>query len=105
MMNLKEHWVDNASILIIDDFPTDDKHPAPSWVKMALGGQRRFTVTDKYCRKKTVTGPFTTIWLGNHLPNFGFFSQYANDHFKWVNLEHIGVDRLCSRIIKPRERE
>jgi len=60
MFNL-ENWDDQAKILILDDI--DWKFlPAK---KQLLGGQSNFVLSDKYRRKRNVTGGHPTIYLMN----------------------------------------
>lgn len=81
------------------------------WVKALMGGQRGFTITDKFVRNLNVQGPVTGIWLGNEMPHFGPFEAYAKKYFLYVDLRNYYdvngqlVDRLDSRILKPDEEE
>lgn len=76
-----------------------------------MGGQKSFTVTDRYVRNLNVQGPVTGIWLGNEMPHFGPFEAYAKKYFTYVDLRTyydrngILVDRLDSRVRKPDEDE
>lgn len=62
-------WDDQAEYVIFDDMDVDPDVPLEkyfrSW-KAFFGAQKQFTVTDKYCRKKTVKWGKPLIWISNN---------------------------------------
>nr|WPS96437.1 MAG: replication protein [Cressdnaviricota sp.] len=62
-------WDDEAEYVIFDDMDIDPDIPLEkyfrSW-KAFFGAQKQFTVTDKYCRKKTVKWGKPLIWISNN---------------------------------------
>ena len=63
LINLDD-WNEDADYIVLDDFPTDFPKYFPCW-KCFFGGQREFTLTDKYRGKKTVHWGKPMIWLSN----------------------------------------
>ncbi|ORX77614.1 hypothetical protein BCR32DRAFT_283019 [Anaeromyces robustus] len=73
MLNLDD-WDEEADYIVLDDFNPDINKFLPAW-KCFFGGQKEFTLTDKYRGKKTVHWGKPMIWLSNE------------DLFKHLNLE------------------
>lgn len=66
MLNLDD-WDESAEYIILDDFSTDFTKFLPTW-KCFFGGQKEFTLTDKYRGKRTVHWGKPMIWLANEDP-------------------------------------
>jgi len=73
-----DQWNSDASYLVLDDVPWKYLK-AP---KMLLGGQKEFTLTDKYARKKTVLWGKPCIYAMNN----DNYLEMANDQM-WPWLE------------------
>lgn len=63
LLNLDD-WDENADLIILDDFSPEFTKYLPAW-KCFFGGQKEFTLTDKYRGKKTVHWGKPMIWLAN----------------------------------------
>lgn len=86
LLNLDD-WDDTVDYIILDDFSSDITKYLPSW-KCFFGGQKEFTLTDKYRGKKTVKWGKPMIWLSNE------------DIFKNLHLEHIEfIKKNCDVIV------
>lgn len=86
LLNLDD-WDESADYIILDDFSSDILKYLPSW-KCFFGGQKQFTLTDKYRGKKTVHWGKPMIWLSNE------------DIFKNLNIEHINfIKKNCTVIV------
>ncbi|ORX44058.1 hypothetical protein BCR36DRAFT_373539 [Piromyces finnis] len=75
LLNMDD-WDDTADYIILDDFSSDITKFLPSW-KCFFGGQKQFTLTDKYRGKRTVKWGKPMIWLSNE------------DLYKNLNIEHL----------------
>lgn len=73
LLNLDD-WDESADYIVLDDFSPEITKFLPSW-KCFFGGQKQFTLTDKYRGKRTVHWGKPMIWLSNE------------DIFKHLNLE------------------
>lgn len=62
-----EQWDDDAKYAIFDDL-VEYKF---EFLRPFLGGQKQFSVTDKYCKKKLVQWGKPAIVLANFLPMYG----------------------------------
>lgn len=86
LLNL-DLWDETADYIVLDDFNSDITKFFPAW-KCFFGGQREFTLTDKYRGKKTVKWGKPCIWLSNE------------DIFKNLNIEHINfIKKNCEVIV------
>lgn len=86
MLNLDD-WDEDADYIVLDDFSCEITKYFPCW-KCFFGGQKTFTLTDKYRGKKTVTWGKPMIWLSNE------------DPFKHLNIEQTDfIKRNCSVIV------
>lgn len=86
LLNLDD-WDENADYIILDDFSPDITKFLPSW-KCFFGGQKQFTLTDKYRGKRTVHWGKPMIWLSNE------------DIFKTLNFEQIDfIKKNCTCIV------
>ena len=63
LLNLDD-WDEDAELIILDDFSPEFVKYLPAW-KCFFGGQKEFTLTDKYRGKKTVRWGKPMIWLAN----------------------------------------
>lgn len=86
LLNLDD-WDEESDYIILDDFSSDILKYLPCW-KCFFGGQKQFTLTDKYRGKRTVKWGKPMIWLSNE------------DLFKNLNIEHINfIKRNCTVIV------
>lgn len=86
LLNLDD-WNEDADYIVLDDFSPEITKFLPSW-KCFFGGQKQFTLTDKYRGKKTVRWGKPMIWLSNE------------DIFKHLNFEQIDfVKKNCTCIV------
>ena len=86
LLNL-DNWDESADYIVLDDFSNDIIKYLPCW-KCFFGGQREFTLTDKYRGKRTVKWGKPMIWLSNE------------DLFKNLNIEHVNfIKRNCDVIV------
>lgn len=60
-------WDDSAEYAIFDDYPDWSNFFS---YKQWLGAQQQFTMTDKYCKKRTIVWGKPCIILANSLPSF-----------------------------------
>lgn len=85
MLNLDD-WDEDADYIVLDDFNSDINKFLPAW-KCFFGGQKEFTLTDKYRGKKTVHWGKPMIWLSNE------------DIFKHLNIEQADfIKKNCTVI-------
>lgn len=59
-----DDWDSSADYVVFDDFNIEFFPQYKAW----FGAQKRFTVTDKYRKKKTIDWGKPMIWLGNEDP-------------------------------------
>lgn len=86
LLNL-DNWDSEVDYIILDDFSSDITKYLPCW-KCFFGGQKEFTLTDKYRGKKTVKWGKPMIWLSNE------------DIFKNLNIEHIEfIKKNCTVVV------
>lgn len=79
LFNLDD-WDATAKYVIFDDFNIEFFNQYKAW----FGAQKRFTVTDKYRKKKTITWGRPMIWIGNDDPR-------TNDKVdkEWMDLNSV----------------
>lgn len=86
LINLDE-WNEDADYIVLDDFNKDITKYFPCW-KCFFGGQKRFTLTDKYRGKKTVNWGKPMIWLSNE------------DIFMNLNIEQSNfIKKNCTTVV------
>lgn len=86
LLNLDD-WDESKDYIVLDDFSSEITKYLPCW-KCFFGGQREFTLTDKYRGKKTVHWGKPMIWLSNE------------DIFKNLNIEHIDfIKKNCEVVV------
>lgn len=84
MVNFKHDWDDGADYIVFDDI---DWEFLPN-KKPFLGGQRQFTITDKYAGKRTVEWGKVCIYLCNNIPSFGNLNDWIMANCEIITLEH-----------------
>lgn len=62
-----DDWNSEVDYVVFDDFNIEFLPQYKSW----FGAQKRFTITDKYRRKQTITWGKPMIWIGNDDPRYG----------------------------------
>lgn len=85
LINLDD-WDETADYIILDDFSSDINKFFPCW-KCFFGGQKQFTLTDKYRGKRTVHWGKPMIWLSNE------------DIFGKLNIEHINFIKANCEVV------
>ena len=76
-----DNWNDDADYLVLDDINWGEKGKFFPAKKMLLGGQREFTLTDKYARKRTVKWGKPCIYCMN---NDNYLNMASDPIWAWL---------------------